>query len=162
MANLPLEIGDETKRASIDTVQSILEQKGFEVASIAPTATVYDAIAEMARREVGALVVLSGRELVGIISERDYARKVILEGKSSKETLVHEIMTLSPITVDLSLTVDECMRIVTDKRIRHLPVVDGGELKGILSIGDLVKTVISAQAYTIDQLHTYIGKGYPT
>ena len=162
MSNLPLEIGDGRKRASVDTVQSILEKKGGDALFISPTATVYDAIAEMARASVGALLVLAGGELVGIISERDYARKVILQGKSSKETLVHEIMTHSPITVDLSTTVDDCMRIMTLKKIRHLPVVDGGELKGILSIGDLVKTVLSSQAYTIDQLHTYIGAGYPT
>jgi CBS domain-containing protein len=161
MKNLPFQVGDEQKRASVDTVRSILDDKGHDIVSIPPDATVYEAIAEMSRWEVGALLVLSGRELVGIISERDYARKVILQGRSSKETAVKEVMTPSPVTVTLSHTVDECLRIVTSKRIRHLPVVDGGELKGMVSIGDLVKTIISSQAYTIDQLHTYIGTGFP-
>src|SRR5262249_9633147 len=150
MKPLGFSLGEASKRAIADTVQSILENKGYDVVSIAPTATVYEAIAEMARREVGALVVVTARGLLGIVSERDYARKVILQGRSSKETLVQEIMTPSPVTVRLSDTVDECLRIVTEKRIRHLPVVDEGELRGMISIGDLVKTIISAQSYTID------------
>jgi CBS domain-containing protein len=162
MKSLPFTLGDKRKRAVVDTVKSILETKGHDVLSIAPAATVYDAIADMARHEVGALMVVLDRELVGIVSERDYARKVILQGRSSRETLVQEIMTPSPVTVTLSHTVDQCLRIVTDQRIRHLPVVDGGELKGMVSIGDLVKTIISSQSYTIDQLHTYIGATYPT
>jgi CBS domain-containing protein len=162
MKQLAFSLGDRRKRAVADTVCSILDNKGYDVVSISPMATVYEAIAEMARMEVGALVVLSGRNLVGIVSERDYARKVILRGKSSKDTVVGEIMTPSPVTVRLSDTVDECMRIVTEKRIRHLPVVDDDELKGMISIGDLVKTIISAQSYTIDQLHTYIGSDYPS
>ena len=157
MKKLPFTLGDTRKRAVVETVRSILENKGHDVVSISPGATVYEAIAEMARREVGALLVLSNGKLVGIISERDYARKVILQGKSSKETFVEEIMTPSLITVTSSQTVDECMRIVTDRRIRHLPVVDNGELNGMVSIGDLVKTIISSQVYTIDQLYTYIG-----
>lgn len=161
MNKLPLRLGNRRKRAVVDTVRSVLEHKGCDIISISPGATVYEAIAEMARMEVGALLVLAGRELVGIVSERDYARKVILQGRSSKETLVQEIMTPSPITVTPAHTLDECMRIVTNNRIRHLPVVDGGELKGVVSIGDLVKAIISSQAYTIDQLHTYIGTGYP-
>jgi CBS domain-containing protein len=162
MKSLPFTLGDRRKRAVVDTVNSILESKGHDVLVISPAATVYDAIASMARHEVGALAVVLDRELVGIVSERDYARKVILQGRSSRETLVQEIMTPSPITVTLSCTVDHCMRIVTDHRIRHLPVVDGGELVGMISIGDLVKTLISAQSYTIDQLHTYIEAAYPT
>ncbi len=161
MRNLSLTVGDARKRAAVDTVHSILENKGHDVLSIDPGATVYDAIAEMAREEVGALLVLSGRELAGIISERDYARKVILQGRSSKETRVQEIMTPSPLaTVTSDTTVDECLRLVTEKRVRHLPVVDNGEVSGMVSIGDLVKTVINSQAYTIDQLHSYIASSY--
>ncbi len=159
MTELPLKLSSRRKRAVLDTVSSILEHKGGEIISISPDATVYEAIEEMARAGVGALMVLAGRELVGIVSERDYARKVILQGRSSKETLVREIMTPSPITVTTAHTVDQCMRIVTDRRIRHLPVVDEGELRGMVSIGDLVKAIISAQAYTIDQLHAYIAAG---
>ena len=154
-------LGDVRKHAVADTVSTILESKGHDVVSIDAAATVFDAIAEMARREVGALVVLEGRMLTGIVSERDYARKVILQGRSSKDTLVREIMTPSPITVTLSETVEECLRIVTQKRIRHLPVVDDGVLQGMISIGDLVKAIISAQSYTIDQLHEYIATVYP-
>lgn len=162
MKNVPFDIGDMQKRAVVETVRSILESKGSDVVSIAPSATVYDAIAQMARNEVGALVVVSNDDLVGIISERDYARKVILQGRSSKVALVREIMTPSPITVTPECTVDECMRVVTEKRIRHLPVVQDGKLKGLVSIGDLVKAIISAQSYTIDKLHAYIGGDYPT
>ena len=162
MKKLPLKPGDTGKRANVDTVRSILNAKGHDVVSIKPEATVYEAIADMARLQVGALLVVSGRELVGIISERDYARKVILQGRSSRDTTVREIMTPSLVTVTSAQTVDDCLRIVTEKRIRHLPVVDAGELKGLVSIGDLVKTIISSQAYTIDQLHTYIEAGYPS
>jgi CBS domain-containing protein len=159
MKRLPLRLSDRRKRAVLDTVHSVLENKGRDIVSISPTATVYEAIAEMAERGIGALLVLSDRNLVGIVSERDYARKVILQGRSSKETRVEEIMTPAPITVTPGHTVDECMRIMTDNRIRHLPVMDQGELKGVVSIGDLVKAIISSQAYTIDQLHTYIRTG---
>jgi CBS domain-containing protein len=159
MKHSAFSLGDERKRAVADTVGSILESKGHGVVSIAPTSTVYDAIAQMAQHEVGALAVLEGRTLVGIVSERDYARKVILQGRSSKEMRVQEIMTPLPITVEPSFTVDECMRVVTEKRIRHLPVVEQGEVLGMISIGDLVKAIISAQSYTIDQLHEYIVAG---
>ena len=162
MKKLPLKPGDRQKRANVDTVRSILHAKGHDVLSIAPGAMVYEAIADMARLRVGALLVVSGRQLVGIISERDYARKVILQGRSSRDTTVQQIMTPSPVTVTSAHTVDDCLRIVTEHRIRHLPVVDAGELKGLVSIGDLVKTIISSQAYTIDQLHTYIEAGYPS
>jgi CBS domain-containing protein len=157
MKKLPLRIGDRRKRAVIDTVRSVLERKGRDIVSISPSATAYEAITEMARNEVGALLVLSDRHVVGIVSERDYARNVILQGRSSQEILVQEIMTRSPTTVTSGHIVDECMRIVTNKRIRHLPVVDEGELKGVVSIGNLVKAIISSKAYTIDQLHAYTG-----
>jgi CBS domain-containing protein len=157
----PFEIGDQRKRAVIDTVGSILDSKGYDVVSIAPQASVYEAIQSMADRKVGALTVVENEALVGIVSERDYARKVILQGRSSKEMLVREIMTPSPVTVSLAETVDECMRIMTVQRIRHLPVVCEGQLRGMISIGDLVKAVLSAQAFTIDQLQTYISTDYP-
>ncbi len=139
-----------------DTIASILQTKGSAVWSIPPQASVYDAIAMMADRRVGALLVMSGATLAGIISERDYARKVILQGRSSKDTPVGEIMTGDVITVTPGHTVDECMRIMTDCRIRHLPVLVGTEVVGMISIGDLVRSIISDQAHTIDQLHSYI------
>jgi CBS domain-containing protein len=146
-----------------ETMASILKNKGYAIWSVVPDATVYDAIAVMANKGVGALVVLSGGRLEGIISERDYARKVILEGRSSKDTLVREIMTSSVITVTLDQTVDMCMKIVTERRVRHLPVMDRDNVVGIVSIGDLVRATIAAQAETIDHLHTYIlGTTYPS
>jgi len=156
-----LKPADAGKQAVLETVRSLLDQKGRDVWNIAPDETVYDAIAKMAEKSVGALPVVSQGRLVGIVSERDYARKVILEGRSSKDTQVHEIMTAGPITVTPEATLDECMWIMTRDRVRHLPVLEGGNLAGIVSIGDLVRAIISAQAFTIDQLHSYIAAGYP-
>lgn len=133
----------------------------MEIWSVPPEVSVYDAIALMAEKSVGAVLVIAGQKLVGIVSERDYARKVILQGRSSRDTTVEEIMTRELITVGPDDTVDECMRIVSHHRIRHLPVLDGGMLVGIVSIGDLVNAVIAEQRHTIDQLHTYIGGKYP-
>jgi CBS domain-containing protein len=147
---------DERKMATVETICSVLERKGKEVWQISPTATVFEAIAEMADRGVGALLVVSQGQLVGIISERDYARKIILQGRSSQHTIVQEIMTPSPITVTPEYTVEECMKIMTLRRIRHLPVLEQGAIAGVVSIGDLVNAIIATQAYTIDQLHTYI------
>jgi CBS domain-containing protein len=144
-----------------EKIERILQEKEGDIWSISPDATVYEAIAEMAERRVGALLVMDGWKLVGIISERDYARKVILQGLSSRETRVRQIMTNSPITVTPGYTVEECMRVMTHHRIRHLPVVDGGRVVGVISIGDLVNAIISEQAQTIDHLHTYIGAKYP-
>ena len=121
----------------------------------------YAAIAEMADRSVGALCVVSEGGLVGIISERDYARKVILLGRSSQHTTVHEIMTPSPITVTPTDTVDQCLRIMSLYRVRHLPVLDGDTLAGIVSIGDLVRAIVETQEFTIDQLQSYIAIEYP-
>ena len=144
-----------------DTIDSILRHKGREVWSVEADATVYEAIALMAEKGVGAVLVVSEGGLVGIVSERDYARKVILQGRSSKATRVRKIMTCDLITATPENTVDECMRIMTHHRIRHLPVLDNGKLVGVVSIGDLVKAIIADQAYTIDQLHTYISNKYP-
>jgi CBS domain-containing protein len=138
------------------TVSGILAEKGSTVWSIAPTATVFDAIALMAEKNVGALPVVENDKLIGIISERDYTRKVILKGKSSKETRVEEIMTRELVTTNLSDTAVGCMRVMTEKRVRHLPVVEGAKMIGVLSIGDVVKWFISAQAATIDNLEQYI------
>ncbi|WP_036115694.1 MULTISPECIES: CBS domain-containing protein [Luteibacter] len=137
-------------------VKHLLEGKGKAVYAVAPDASVYEAIQQMADKNVGALVVIKGSELVGIVSERDYARKVILKDRSSRDTPVAEIMTASVITVASDATVDECMRLCTDGRLRHLPVLDGTRLVGVVSIGDLVKAVISEQRETINQLESYI------
>ena len=132
-----------------DTVRDILKTKGQGVWSIAPEASVFQAIELMADRHVGALMVIAEEKLVGIISERDYARKVILRGRSSKDTRVSEIMTSPVIFVEPHFTVDECMRLVTENRIRHLPVVENERVIGVISIGDLVKWIMSAQDHTI-------------
>jgi CBS domain-containing protein len=144
-----------------ETIASILRNKGREIWSIDPDQTVYDAIAMMADKGIGALLILSEGKLVGVFSERDYARKIILQGRSSKSTRVREIMTGDPVTVTAEHTVDECMRIITHHRVRHLPVMDGDKLLGVISIGDLVNAIIASQAQTIDHLHTYITGGYP-
>ena len=138
------------------TISGILAQKGSTVWSIAPTAMVFDAIALMADKNIGALPVVENDRLIGIISERDYTRKVILKGKSSQETRVEEIMTRDLVTADPSDTVVDCMRVMTEERVRHLPVVKGAKMVGVLSIGDLVKCLISAQAETIDNLEQYL------
>jgi CBS domain-containing protein len=145
----------------VDTVRLVLKQKDQNVWSVSPDACVYDAIEIMADKHVGALMVVFEGVLVGVVSERDYARKVILQGKSSKETLVKEIMTSPAIFVTPDQTVEDGMRIMTDEHIRHLPVVEGGILLGVVSIGDLVKWMISAQQQTISQLHSYITSQYP-
>ncbi len=138
------------------TVTQLLQAKGREIHSIGPDSRVIEALKLMAEKDVGALVVLDGGRLAGIISERDYARKVILHGKSSHDILVREIMTAKVYTVHPGQTVEECMALITVKRIRHLPVTEGDQLIGVLSIGDLVKEVIAEQEQTIKQLETYI------
>ncbi|MBI4874201.1 MAG: CBS domain-containing protein [Acidobacteria bacterium] len=147
--------------ATVETVQSILKGKGGDVWSLPPSATVFEALGLMAEKSIGALVVVSEGQPVGVLSERDYARKVFLKGKSSKETLVGEIMTSPVMTVEPRCSVLECMRIMTANRVRHLPVLDQGRLAGIVSIGDLVNSIISAQAQTIQQLRSYVTGEYP-
>jgi CBS domain-containing protein len=138
------------------TVTQLLQAKGREIHSIGPDARVFDALKLMAEKDVGALVVMEGGRMAGILSERDYARKVILLGKSSHDIPVRDIMTAKVITVQPRHTVEECMALMTSKRIRHLPVTDGERLVGVLSIGDLVKETIAEQEATIRQLESYI------
>jgi CBS domain-containing protein len=138
------------------TVRQLLESKGSETISVAPDSNVLDALKLMAQREIGAVLVVQGTRLVGIMSERDYARKVILKGKSSQDTLVREIMTERVMYARPEQTVHELMALMTNKRVRHLPVLDGDRLIGVLSIGDLVKETISEQEFIIRQLENYI------
>jgi CBS domain-containing protein len=144
-----------------DAICNVLREKGRQVYSVTPDTSVFDALALMAEREIGALLVTreDGR-LCGLISERDYARKVILQGRFSRDTEVADIMSEGIVTVTQSHTVDECMKIMTELRIRHLPVMDGNTVTGLISMGDLVKYVISAQSYEIEALHAYISGSY--
>lgn len=144
-----------------ESIGPILKQKGGFVCSVSPVNSVYDAIAMMAENQVGALLVLYEGKIVGIISERDYARKVILKGRSSRETTVAEIMSSPVVTVSPEHTIGECMKIITDHRIRHLPVLDRERLVGMISIGDLVNQILSEQRETIRHLEAYI-TGTPT
>jgi CBS domain-containing protein len=141
---------------AMKTVKEILEAKSRKLLSISPQASVLDALKLMADRDVGALVVLDGDGLAGIFSERDYARKIILHGKSSKATAVSEIMTHKVVCVRPDQSVEECMALMTDKRIRHLPVLEDRKVIGVISIGDVVKEVISEQRFVIEQLEHYI------
>jgi len=138
------------------TLKQLLDAKGRDVHTVAPGARVIDALKLMAERSVGALIVMEGGRIAGVISERDYARKVILHGKSSHELEVRDIMTSKVITVHPGQSVEECMALMTEKRIRHLPVTEGERLIGMISIGDLVKEVIAEQQQTIRQLESYI------
>ncbi|HYC22339.1 MAG TPA: CBS domain-containing protein [Candidatus Bathyarchaeia archaeon] len=141
------------------TVGDLLQGKGREVWSVAPDTTVYEALALMAERRIGAVVVTRDGRVVGILSERDYARQVVLKGKTSRETPVHEIMTSRVVYVRLQHSIEDCMALMTDKRVRHLPVIEGEKLVGIISIGDVVKAVISEKQFIIEQLENYIARG---
>lgn len=138
------------------TVRDVLKVKGQHIWSIGVEETVFEALRLMAEREIGALVVMDGARLAGIISERDYARKIVLLGRTSPNTLVKEIMTSHVAYTHLEQSIEECMAIMTDKRIRHLPVIEQGRLVGIISIGDLVKSIIADQKFIIEQLERYI------
>jgi CBS domain-containing protein len=145
-----------------ETAAEILARKGSQIWSIGPDATVFEAIQLMDEVGAGALLVLAGGRLVGMISERDYARKVILKGRSSRDTRVSEIMSTPAITVRVDGQVGECLRLMTEKRVRHLPVMlDNGSIAGVLSIGDLVNAVVSAQAAEMRQLKSYVAGHYP-
>ena len=143
------------------TINEILSHKGTQVWTVSPELTVFEAIHLMAEKNIGALLVTEKDKLVGLISERDYTRKVALRGKSSKELHVRDILSDRLTYVTSNHSIEECMRLMTENRIRHLPVVDGAQIKGIVSIGDLVNWIISAQTSTISQLETYIS-GYPS
>ena len=144
------------------TVDALLKAKGHGVWSVSPEAVVFDAIRMLADKNVGALMVMDDERLVGVFSERDYTRKVALLGKNSKTTHVREILTSEIVTVSLQATVEECMRRMIEHRVRHLPVVDQDQVVGVLSIGDLVNWIITAQQAKIDQLQDYIAGSYPS
>ena len=144
-----------------DPVRSVVARKGWKVFSIPPETSVLAAVRQMADKDIGALAVIDGGLLVGLFSERDYARKVILQGRVSRETPVYEVMSTPAVWVAPEDTVDECLRTMTRNRVRHLPVVENGRVAGIVSIGDLVNWVITVQAETIGQLHSYIAGSYP-
>jgi CBS domain-containing protein len=154
--------GQEVAMRITDTIDQVLRHKSFnQILTLKPEQTVYDALKLMNEYDVGALMVFSGKHLMGIFSERDYARKGILRGHHSKDTQVREIMTSPVVSVTRHHTVDECMNLMTDHHFRHLPVVDGDDVVGIISIGDLVKWVISGQEHAIQALEGYITGAYP-
>lgn len=145
----------------VDTVNKLLDRKGNQIWSVTPDRSVYDAVEVLSTRNIGALLVMEEDKLVGIMSERDYARKVVLKGKSSRQTPVKDIMISPVITVTPRHRVEGCMKIMTENRIRHLPVVEGEKVVGVLSIGDLVNWIITAQEEAINQLEGYIAGKYP-
>lgn len=138
------------------TIRQLLREKGHKICSVGPESTVYDAIRKMADEDIGSLVVMEGGKIVGIITERHYARNVVLKGRTSPATRVRDIMENKVLYAQPDQSVEECMAIMTDKRVRHLPVIEQGKEIGIVSIGDLVKSIISDQKFTIDQLEHFI------
>jgi CBS domain-containing protein len=143
------------------TIESLLSQKSPAICSVSPQDTVFDAIKLMAEKNIGSLLVIKDGRLVGMFSERDYTRKVALKGKSSKSTAVHEIISAPVISVGPAHTVEECMRLMTEHRVRHLPVLEGDKIVGIISIGDLVNWIIHAQNVALNQMEDYISGKYP-
>lgn len=143
------------------TARDILQTKGGEIWTTSPSATVYEAIGLMGEKNIGALVVVENDEVIGVLSERDYSRKVVLQGRTSRDTLVGEILSRPAITVRRKDSIEKCMQLMTTLRIRHLPVVDDGNLVGLISIGDLVSWVMHSQRHTILQLQGYISGEYP-
>lgn len=141
------------------TVSHVLQEKGNRIWSVSPDSTVYEALTLMAEKNLGAVLVMDGAKIAGMFSERDYARKMILKGKSSKETLVREIMTTDVLFVRPSYSIEDCMALMTDKRTRHLPVMEGEQLMGVISIGDVVKAIITEHRFVIKQLENYITGG---
>ena len=140
----------------MSTVRNLLQKKGNAVYSVNPDSSVYEALEELEEKNLGALVVVENRKLIGVFTERDYARKVILKGRSSKETHVRDIMSSRPIFVNPDNTIDDCMQLMTDKLIRHLPVLENDELVGVISIGDIVKYIIYEKDFIIENLEHYI------
>ncbi len=143
------------------TVRDLLQNKGGEVWTTSPQDTVYDAIRLMGEKNIGALVAMEGDQVVGVLSERDYSRKVVLQGRTSRDTLVGDILSFPAIAVCCGDSIETCMQLMTSRRIRHLPVVDDGRLTGLVSMGDLVNWVMQSQRHTIQQLHGYISGEYP-
>lgn len=143
------------------TISQILASKGSEVTTTTPEAVVFDALTVMGEKNIGALVVMDGDQVVGVFSERDYSRKVILQGKTSRATCVREVLSQPVITITPTDSIEECMERMTVHRIRHLPVVDGGKLVGVVSIGDVVNWIMHAQRHAIQQLTGYISGQYP-
>lgn len=143
------------------TVRDILQQKGGNVWTTTAQSTVYDAIGLMGEKNIGALIVVEGGEVVGVLSERDYSRKVVLQGRTSRDTLVGEILSRPAITVTHGDSIETCLQLMTKRRIRHLPVIENGQLKGLVSMGDLVNWVMQSQRHTIQQLKGYISGDYP-
>lgn len=143
------------------TVRDILQQKGGDVWTTSPESTVYEAVGLMGEKNIGALVVVEGDEVVGVLSERDYSRKVVLQGRTSRDTRVGDILTRPAITVTFGDSIETCMQLMTCRRIRHLPVVEDGRLMGLVSMGDLVNWVMQSQRHTIQQLQGYISGDYP-
>jgi CBS domain-containing protein len=160
---MALDVNTKTAGAKLTgTAGAILDRKGRVVHSIGPGESVYAAVAKLNEARVGALVVMDGSQLVGVISERDYTREIVLKGRSSKETRVDEIMSAPVVSVELSTPLAECLRLVTDHRVRHLPVIEAGRVAGVISSGDLVRAIVLQQGETIEQLSTLITDRYPT